>query len=120
LYLTSGYFFASFSLISTPKPGDSFTCIYQFVTVGVRGNTSLAKSEKWFISWIAKLHMAKSICTLAACPTGDVSPGPCHAVLPTLNHSPNFIGFSSIIILQCFCFSAYSFLNNNYCPLFSA
>src|SRR5215210_2676397 len=75
-FVVIGYLAASFSLISTPIPGTSFTDIYPLFIVGQPEKTLFSLSEKWTASCIPKFHTAKSTCACAECPTGETSPGP--------------------------------------------
>src|SRR5690349_15456378 len=92
-----GYLAASFSLTSTPSPGTSLTYIYPSLIVGHPENTSCVLSEKFTASWIPKFQTVRSMCAFAAWPTGETSPGPCHAVL-MLNHSPSLAIFIAGVI----------------------
>ena len=52
-----------------------------FFITGQPSKISCSRSLKAEYSWTPKFQQARSNATLAACPTGDTSPGPCHAVL---------------------------------------
>jgi hypothetical protein len=88
----NGYFAAAFSSTSIPHPGASFTYQYPSFITGHPWKTSCVRSLKGEYSCTPKFGAVTSSVICAACPIGDTSPGPCHA-LRTPNCSANAIIF---------------------------
>ena len=63
-----------------PRPGRSFAHIIAVADLGRAGEDLLRALAEEVRLLDAEVWQARSRCRLAACPTGETSPGPCQAV----------------------------------------